>query len=70
MESVKRYLNLGKSVQSNARKFTGVVDSLNMAADDLLKTTKNFRPSKGIIDDFQTQQSNLSKELQDTLEVP
>ena len=69
MESVKEIFE-SQANQSNQmqEKFTGVVDSLNMAADDLLKTTqKTSDQVKGIIDDFQTQQSNLSKELQDTL---
>ena len=69
MESVKEIFE-SQANQSNQmqEKFTGVVDSLNMAADDLLKTTqKTSYQVKGIIDDFQTQQSNLSKELQDTL---
>ena len=69
MESVKEIFE-SQANQSNQMqvKFTGVVDSLNMAADDLLKTTqKTSDQVKGIIDDFQTQQSNLSKELQDTL---
>ena len=69
MESVKEIFE-SQANQSNQmqEKFTGVVDSLNMAADDLLKTTqKTSDQVKGIIDDFQTQQSNLSKELQETL---
>ncbi len=69
MESVKEIFE-SQANQSNQmqEKFTGVVDSLNMAADDLLKTTqKTSDQVKSIIDDFQTQQSNLSKELQDTL---
>lgn len=69
MESVKAIFE-SQANQSNQmqEKFTGVADSLNMAADDLLKTTqKTSDQVKGIIDDFQTQQSNLSKELQDTL---
>jgi chromosome segregation ATPase len=69
MQSVKEIFESQANQSSQIQaKFTGVVDSLNMAADDLLKTTqKTSDQVKGIIDDFQTQQSNLSKELQDTL---
>ena len=46
-------------------KFTGVVDSLNMAADDLLGSTqKTSEKIEDIINDFQTQQKNLSQEYQ------
>ena len=49
-------------------KFTGVVDSLNMAADDLLGSTqKTSEKIEGIINDFQTQQKNLSQEFQTML---
>ena len=49
-------------------KFTGVVDSLNMAADDLLGSTqKTSEKIEGIINDFQTQQKNLSQEFQSML---
>ena len=51
-------------------KFNGVLDSLNMAADGLLETTKDTSDQvKGIIVDFQKQQSDLSRELQDTLKA-
>ena len=49
-------------------KFTGVVDSLNMAADDLLGSTqKTSEKIEDIINDFQTQQKNLSQEFQTML---
>jgi hypothetical protein len=41
-----------------------------MAADGLLETTKDTSDQvKGIIVDFQKQQSDLSRELQDTLKA-
>lgn len=69
MDNVKKIFE-SQAQQSNVmqEKFTGVVDSLNMAADDLLDTTKKTSLQvKGIIDDFQTQQRNLSQEFQNTL---
>lgn len=69
MESIAQIFESqsNKSAETE-NKFNGVLDSLNMAADGLLETTKDTSEQvKGIIVDFQKQQSDLSRELQDTL---
>lgn len=50
-------------------KFTGVLDSLNLAADDLQTTAKDTSQQvKDIISDFKKQQGDLSRDLQSTLQ--
>tara|TARA_Y100000589_G_scaffold327021_2_gene368034 strand:- start:1123 stop:2535 length:1413 start_codon:yes stop_codon:yes gene_type:complete len=69
MDSISKiFESQSKKSAETENKFNGVLDSLNIAADGLLETTKDTSDQvKGIITDFQTQQSNLSKELQETL---
>ena len=69
MDSISEiFESQSKKSAETENKFNGVLDSLNIAADGLLETTKDTSDQvKGIITDFQKQQSNLSKELQETL---
>ena len=67
MESISKiFESQSKKSAETENKFNGVLDSLNMAADGLLETTKDTSEQvKGIIVDFQKNNLIYLEELQD-----
>lgn len=58
-----------KKSAETQQKFTGVLDSFSLAADDLQTTAKDTSQQvKDIISDFKKQQGDLSRDLQATLQ--